>query len=192
MFNISKIKFDKDGLVPMIIQDSDSGAVLSLFYADQKAIEKMEKEGYVWRFSRSKKKLMKKGEESGCIQKIISIKFDCDCDAILVKVQPSGPACHTGKFSCFSDLGSILSQLTKVIAERKLKPSKNSYVSSIINDKQKIIDKLNEELVELIEAKKNSEIVWEAADLLFFMLVYLENRSIKFSKVLNELERRRK
>lgn len=188
----NKIKFDKNGLVPMIIQDADSGSVLSLFYADQEAIDKMEKDGYVWRYSRSKEKLMKKGEESGFFQKIISMKVDCDCDAILIKVQPSGPACHTGNFSCFNDSGPVLTQLIKTISDRKQNPKQNSYVSSIINDKQKIIDKLNEELVELIEAKEDKEIIWEAADLLFFMLVYLENRSIKFSKVLDELERRRK
>lgn len=192
MIKLDKIKFGKDNLVPMIIQDVDSGSVLSLFYADQKAIDKMEKEGYVWRYSRSKKKLMKKGEESGFFQKISSMKFDCDCDAILIKVQPSGPACHTGKLSCFDDSGPIITQLIKTLSDRKQNPKPDSYVSSIINDKQKIIDKLNEELVELIEAKEDKEIIWEAADLLFFMLVYLENRSIKFSKVLDELERRRK
>ena len=188
----SKIKFDENGLVPMIIQDVDSGAVLSLFYANQESLGRMNREGMVWRYSRSKKKLMKKGEESGNFLKVVSISLDCDSDALLVKVQPTGPACHTGKSSCFGDFGSVLTQLVKIIAERKQNPKPKSYVSSIVNDKQEIINKLNEELAELIEAEKDSEIIWEAADLLFFMLVYLENRSIKFSQVLYELERRRK
>lgn len=185
------IKFDQNGLVPLIIQDADSGAVLSLFYANQEALDRMNQSGYVWRYSRSKKKLMKKGEESGFFQKVVSISPDCDSDALLVLVRPTGPACHTGKSSCFGDQ-LLIDKLTKIIAERKSVPKSNSYVSSIVNDREKVIDKLNEELDELITAEKDSEIIWEAADLLFFMLVYLENRSIKFSKVLEELERRRK
>ncbi|VVC04044.1 Phosphoribosyl-AMP cyclohydrolase [Candidatus Bilamarchaeum dharawalense] len=184
------MKFDKTGLIPMIIQDSESGTVLSLFYGNKESMKKMKKDGYVWRYSRSKKQIMRKGDQSGNRQKVVSISQDCDSDALLVKVEPSGPACHKKKFSCFCDDGPILLRLTKKIAERKQKPSKKSYVSSIIASRQKIINKLNEELAELIEAEKNSEIIWEAADLLFFMLVYLENRSIKFSKVLDELERR--
>ncbi|MFH1785212.1 MAG: bifunctional phosphoribosyl-AMP cyclohydrolase/phosphoribosyl-ATP diphosphatase HisIE [Candidatus Micrarchaeota archaeon] len=188
---MSEIKFDLNGLIPLIVQDADSGSVLSLFYANQDAIDRMKKEGYVWRYSRSKKKLMKKGEESGNFLKVVSISPDCDSDALLVKVRPTGPACHTGAFSCFGDQ-LILDKLTKVISNRKKDPQPNSYVSSIINDKQEIVNKLNEELLELLNAEKDDEIIWEAADLLFFMLVYLENRSIKFSKVLDELERRRK
>lgn len=188
---VSEIKFDSNGFIPLIVQDADSGSVLSLFYANQDAIDRMKKEGYVWRYSRSKKKLMKKGEESGNFLKVVSISPDCDSDALLVKVRSTGPACHTGAFSCFGDQ-LILDKLTKVISNRKKNPQPNSYVSSIINDKQEIVNKLNEELLELINAEKDDEIIWEAADLLFFMLVYLENRSIKFSKVLDELERRQK
>jgi len=81
-----KLKFNPDGLIPLIIQDADSGTVLSLFYANQEAIDKMQETGHVWRYSRSKNKLMQKGEESGNVQKIIEIKEDCDSDALLVKV----------------------------------------------------------------------------------------------------------
>jgi phosphoribosyl-ATP pyrophosphohydrolase/phosphoribosyl-AMP cyclohydrolase len=219
--NAKNIKFDDRGLVPIIIQDADNGTVLSLMYANQEAIDKMYETGFVWRFSRAKNRLMKKGEESGNVQKVVSITRDCDCDALLVKVKPSGPACHNGTASCFqspvssfgsrvlspesrvSSLGTktnkldtarlaIISELVTTISDRKQNPKPGSYTSSIVNDKKQIIEKLNEEFEELLAAEKEDEIAWEAADLLYFMLVYLENRRVKFSKVLEELERRQK
>ena len=187
-----KIKFGKDGLVPVIVQDEGSSAVLSLFYANAEAIGKMNDEGYVWRYSRRMGRLSKKGEVSGNCQKIVSMKADCDSDALLVKVKPEGPACHTGEYSCFGETKSIIPELTEVIAGRKRDPKKGSYVSGLVNDREKIIDKLREELEELIDAGGEKDIAWEAADLLFFMLVYLENREVEFSRVLKELERRRR
>ncbi len=196
-----KLKFNPDGLIPLIIQDADSGTVLSLFYANQEAIDKMQETGHVWRYSRSKNKLMQKGEESVNVQKIIEIKEDCDSDALLVKVNPKGPACHKGTVSCFESgvMGgsnqSILSELIAVLRDRKKNPKKGSYTSSILNNQKEIIAKLREECEEFIEAgekKEDKEVVWEAADLLFFMLVYLENRDVEFADVLKELKRRRK
>ncbi|MBS3068541.1 bifunctional phosphoribosyl-AMP cyclohydrolase/phosphoribosyl-ATP diphosphatase HisIE [Candidatus Micrarchaeota archaeon] len=186
------MKFDKDGVIPMIVQDADSLAVLSLFYGNKESIEKMKKTGFVWRYSRSKNKLMKKGAISGNTMKVISVSEDCDSDALLVKVKPLGSACHTNSYSCFKEEKNILSELIEVISERKKYPKGNSYTSKIVNDRNAIIAKLREELEELIEAKKKSDIKWEAADLLYFILVYLENRNINFSEVLNELKRRRK
>jgi phosphoribosyl-ATP pyrophosphohydrolase/phosphoribosyl-AMP cyclohydrolase len=176
----------------MIIQDARGGAVLSLFYANMEAIEKMNQEGYVWRYSRKLGRIIKKGETSGNFQKVISIQNDCDSDALLVKVKPSGPACHTNAYSCFGETIPILTELTDVISERKQSKSQHSYVSGIVNDRMATVAKLREELDELICAGKKSEVVWEAADLLFFMLVYLENRGIELNEVLGELRRRRK
>ncbi|MBU0532764.1 phosphoribosyl-ATP diphosphatase [Candidatus Micrarchaeota archaeon] len=186
-----KINFDRDNLIPMIIQDSDSGLVLSLFYTNAKAIAKMQDDGYVWRYSRKLKRVIKKGETSKNYQKVVSIENDCDSDALLVKVRPEGPACHTGQYSCFGNTKPFIKQLTDVISDRRRNPKKTSYVSSIVFKKEKIISKLREELKELIEADKKKEIIWEAADLFFFLLVYLENRDIKFIQVLDELKRRR-
>lgn len=185
------IKFDKNGLIPMIIQDAETGVVLSLFYANQESIAKTKDTGYVWRYSRSKQKLMKKGEESGNMQKVVSMQEDCDSDALLVKVKPQGPACHKGKYSCFKQEKPILNELLEVIRDRKENPKQGSYTSSIVNNKEKIIAKLREELDELIQAEKPEEIQWEAADLLYFMLVYLENKDVKFADVLKELKKRR-
>lgn len=187
-----KLKFDKDGLLPMIVQDADSGAVLSLFYANKEAVEKTMEEGYIWRYSRKLGRLSKKGEQSGNSQRVISVGTDCDSDALLVKVRSDGPMCHTGAYSCFSGAKPILQELTEVLADRKKNPKKGSYTSGLLHDQEGIASKLREEVEELIEAEKDEDIAWEAADLLFFMLVYLENRDIKFSKVLDELRRRRK
>ena len=144
------MRFDKDGLIPMIIQDATTGVVLSLFYANRESLEKMKKAGFVYRYSRSKKKVMKKGEESGNSMTVVSIESDCDKDALLVRVQPSGPACHTGQHSCFGNdkelkkyRATILQELAAVIKERKLNP-KDSYTSKIVRKRDVIIQKLRE------------------------------------------------
>ena len=190
--DVDRIQFNEAKLVPMIVQDATTGIVLSLFYANEGSFEKMKTTGYIWRYSRKLGKVIKKGEESGNCQKVISIELDCDGDALLVKVLPEGPACHTGAYSCFSKTtnpSTILGELEQVLYERK---NLNSYSSSITNNKENAITKLREELEELIEADEEKELVWEAADLLFFFLTYLQNRSIKLSQVLQELRRRRK
>ncbi len=189
---IGRIKYGKDGLVPVIVQDAKTNVVLSLFYANSEALGKMEEEKYVWRYSRKLGRLIKKGEMSGNFQKIVEIREDCDSDALLVRVEPMGPACHTGEYSCFGGEMPLLNELIEVIADRKKNPKKGSYVSGIVGKKEKVVEKLREELDELIEAETDAEIRWEAADLFFFMLVYLENRGVSFSSVLEELRGRRK
>lgn len=191
---LKKINFDSNGLVPIIIQDDRTGSVLSLFYANKEALDRTEQTGFVWRYSRSKQRLMQKGEESGNIMKVVSISPDCDSDALLVRVIPKGPACHSGEISCFKNANSagLLAELIRTIKNRKEKPSNESYTSSIVNNREKIIEKLREELQELIEAKRKKDIKWEAADLMYFLLVYLENQNLPFKEVLKELKRRRK
>ena len=186
------MKFDNNGLLPMIIQDANGGAVLTLFYANKESLQKTKETGYVWRFSRSAGKIMKKGETSGNFLKVISIKEDCDSDALLVRVVPSGPACHLGTASCFGQKNesSILSELVGVIKDRKTNPKNGSYTSELLKDCRMIQAKISEEAKEFIEAKKKSEIVWEAADLLFFTLVYLEKNSVELREVMAELARR--
>ncbi len=188
-----KIKYGSDGLIPFIAQDALTGAVLSLFYANEEAITRMNETGFVWRYSRSKKRLMQKGEESGNTMKVVSMAYDCDSDALLVQVEVKGPACHTGTKSCFGDISAnMLEKLAIVIRDRKLNPKKDSYTSSIVNDRDKIVEKLREECEELIDAKEKDAIRWEAADLLYFMLLYLENCEVSFEAALTELKRRRK
>jgi len=188
-----KLKFDFKGLIPLIVQDAETNAVLSLFYANASAIKNMQRTGYVWRYSRSNKKLMMKGATSGNIQKIVSISPDCDGDALLVRVIPNGPACHLGRSSCFvnNDYTDIIQELVEVISYRNKSPKKGSYTSGIVKNRSIIIEKLREELEELIEAKRKKDIKWEAADLLYFLLIYLENQNVQWSEVLKELRRRR-
>ena len=195
-----KLKFDDKGLLPLIVQDAASGQVLSLFYANQQAVGKMKKTGFVWRYSRSQRKLVQKGATSGSVQQVVRLLEDCDGDALLVQVRQQGKgACHAGGWSCFEQTKSrswkLLDELCEVIAQRKLSPKRGSYVSKIVGDRAEIGFKLEEEAGELKEAlleKNDKEVVWEAADLLFFTLVALENRAIDAQRMLQELERRRK
>jgi len=190
----------KEELMPLIVQDYETKQVLSLFYCNKEAISRMKKTGFVWRYSRRYGKVMKKGATSGNFQKIVDLKYDCDKDALLTRVKQEGDgACHTGKWSCFEKekerSWGVLEELIAVIEDRKKNPKKKSYVSSIINKPEEIGDKLIEEAGELEEAlleKPDKEVVWEAADLLFFTLVGLSNRGINIQEVLNELNRRRK
>ncbi len=190
----------KEELIPLIVQDYETKQVLSLFYCNKEAISRMKKTGYVWRYSRRYGKVMKKGTTSGNFQKIRELKYDCDKDALLVRVEQIGNgACHTEKWSCFGKgkerSWGVLEELIDVIGDREKNPKKKSYVSSIINKPDEIGDKLIEEAGELNEAileKPDKEVVWEAADLLFFTLVGLENRGVDLQKVLEELKGRRK
>ncbi|MBI5635904.1 phosphoribosyl-ATP diphosphatase [Candidatus Micrarchaeota archaeon] len=188
------------GLTPLIVQDGLTKQVLSLVYANKESVELMKKTGFVHRYSRQAGRQMRKGDSSGNFQKIISLSKDCDGDALLAVVEQQGTgACHAGGWSCFSvdrqASYGVLDELVKTIKDRKINPSGNSFVSSIISDNQKIGGKLREEAIELAQAlaeKNDSEVVWEAADLLFFTLIALENRGIELERVLDELKRRRK
>ena len=188
------LKFREGGLIPMVIQDVNGGAVLSLFYANKEALKKIRQTGYVWRFSRSKKKLMKKGATSGNVQKVVSVEPDCEGNALLIRVFQKGPSCHKGRASCFSAFSesTALSELISVIRERKKSPKPGSYTSTLLESRRIIEGKLWEECGELIDAKKKKEVIWEAADLLYFMLVFLEKKDVEFREVLRELSRRRK
>lgn len=178
-------------LIPMIIQDSDSGAVLSLVYANVESLRNMRRTGYVWRYSRQQGRVIRKGDTSGNRQKVVGIAWDCDKDSLLVRVRPTGPACHTGQFSCFGEEKPTLIELMEVIKDRRVNPKKDSYTSRIVRDRSAITAKLREECEELIEAEGRGNIRWEAADLLYFLLVYLENRRMSWAEVLKELRRRR-
>lgn len=187
-------------LLPLIVQDEETKQVLSLFYCNEESIKLMKETGYVWRYSRQYGKQMKKGATSGNTQKIISLEYDCDKDALLAIVRQEGKnACHTDKWSCFSEKKNrswgAIEELINVIKQRKKNGGKESYVASIVNSQNKIGEKLREEAAELAEAigeKEDSEVIWEAGDLLFFTLVALENRNIDVEKVIQELKRRRK
>ena len=187
-----------DGLVPAIVQDAATGQVLMLGYMNREAADATVASGKVTFFSRSKSRLWTKGETSGNFLAFISAALDCDRDTILVQADPVGPACHTGNLTCFADTlpdgPGFLGHLGRVIQQRHTQMPKNSYTTSLFRDgKSRIAQKVGEEGVELALARMKDdreEMANEAADLLFHMLVLLEDGGIELADVLKVLRQR--
>ena len=203
--NIQDIKFDEKGLIPAIAQDCSSQAVLMLAYMNEEALRLTLESGYMHYYSRSRNCLWKKGETSGHVQKVVSLSYDCDGDAILAQVEQTGPACHTGSYSCFfnkileqekahSDAG-IIDRLFSVIMDRKTNPQEGSYTNYLFDKGiDKILKKVGEESAETIIAAKNpdnGELRYEAADLIYHLLVLLACKDMSPVEIFDELESRR-
>jgi phosphoribosyl-ATP pyrophosphohydrolase/phosphoribosyl-AMP cyclohydrolase len=202
--NPEEIRFDDKGLVPAIIQDADTLEVLTLAYMNKESLEKTLETGETWFFSRSRQELWHKGATSGNTQSVVSIRYDCDQDALLVMVQPKGPACHTGAVSCFTGgitertttLADyqILQTLEKVILERERQRPEGAYTTYLFEKGvDKILKKVGEEAAEVIIAAKNrshEELKWEAADLLYHLQVLLVEQGLPMKVVLKTLEER--
>lgn len=195
-----KIDFEKsgDGLIPAIVQDAATQRVLMLGYMNREAFEQTRVSGRVTFFSRSRQVLWTKGETSGNFLSVKEILVDCDADAILIKVVPAGPVCHTGSDTCFNETNEnedFLFELEKVIRDRKTNPSAESYTSKLFNrGLNKIAQKFGEEAVELIiEAKDNDVDLFkaEAADVLYHFLVLLRAKNVELRDVFTTLEDRR-
>ncbi len=196
-----KIDFDKykDGLVPAIVQDASTNKVLMLGFMNQEAINKTNNLGKVTFYSRSKQRLWTKGEESGNYLNLVSMLLDCDNDALLVKVNPSGPTCHKGTDTCWQEKNTesfgFISQLEDIIKHRKEngKPE-DSYVASLFDKGiNKIAQKVGEEAVEVvIEAKDTNDNLFlnESADLLFHYLILLQAKGFQLHDVINKLKQR--
>jgi phosphoribosyl-ATP pyrophosphohydrolase/phosphoribosyl-AMP cyclohydrolase len=194
------INFKKyaDGLVPAIIQDANTKSVLMLGFMNQAAVDATISQKNVTFFSRSKNRLWTKGEESGNFLQYISMALDCDQDTLLIQAVPLGPVCHTGTATCWGEDAdndfSFLHQLEQIIGARKNADLSSSYVASLFaKGINKIAQKVGEEAVELvIEAlMKNDELFkGEAADLLFHLLVLLEDRGIGLEEVIKLLQER--
>ena len=192
---------NKEGLVPAIIQDPDTKNVLMLGYMNREALDKTMNTGLVTFYSRSKKRLWTKGEESGNYLRYQEVLVDCDFDALLISAKPDGPTCHQGTDTCWgkenTDSQGFLSQLESIIENRKSNPEQEgSYVSSLFRSGiNKIAQKVGEEAVEtVIEAKDNDDdrFLNESADLVFHLLILLQARGYRFRDVLNKLEDRHK
>jgi phosphoribosyl-AMP cyclohydrolase / phosphoribosyl-ATP pyrophosphohydrolase len=195
----SKLNFAKgDGLIPAIIQDSQTNKVLMLGYMNQEALEKTQQEQVVTFYSRTKERLWTKGETSGNFLKVREIVVDCDGDTLLIKVNPMGVVCHTGSDTCFEETNqgkaSFLHYLQNVIHERKINPTEGSYTSKLFaKGVNKIAQKVGEEAVELvIEAKDENMHLFknEAADLLFHYLILLEEKNIHLDEIIEVLQER--
>jgi len=191
---------EKTGLIPAIVQDSNTGKVLMLGYMNPEALETTRKNGRVTFFSRSKQRLWTKGEESGHFLELVSISEDCDQDALLVKAIPHGPTCHKGTDTCWGEENTgqlgFLTALEGVIRDRRKNAPENSYVSSLFSKGiNKIAQKVGEEAVELvIESKDDSEELFlnESADLLFHYLILLQAKGYTLSDVVDILKQRHK
>ena len=190
---------NKNGLVPVIIQDFITRQVLMLGYMNKEAYEKTVESGKVTFFSRTKERLWTKGEESGNFLNLVSIKNDCDNDTLLVKVKPEGPVCHKGTGTCWDETNEqffgFLSELENVIKSRRLNAnSENSYVASLFEKGiNKIAQKVGEEAIEtVIEAKDDNDNLFlnESADLLFHYLILLQAKGFKLQDVVKILEGR--
>ncbi|MEH7335198.1 bifunctional phosphoribosyl-AMP cyclohydrolase/phosphoribosyl-ATP diphosphatase HisIE [Neobacillus drentensis] len=200
------VRFDEKGLVPAIIQDAGTKEVLTLAYMNEESLAKTIETGETWFYSRSRQELWHKGATSGNTQKVVSINYDCDQDALLVLVYPKGPACHTGAVSCFSEGVldrktsledyQILQTLEKVILEREQERPEGAYTTYLFEKGvDKILKKVGEEAAEVIIAAKNrdqEELRWEAADLLYHLQVLLVEQGLPFREVLRTLEERHK
>lgn len=194
-----KVDFEKyaDGLVPAVIQDYNTQKVLMLGFMNAEALQKTEETGLVTFYSRSKKRLWTKGEESGNHLQLRQILLDCDKDSLLIKAEPNGPVCHTGADTCWSEKNhkeDFLYYLEHIIELRRTGIDEKSYVRQLFNKGiNKMAQKVGEEAVELvIEAKDVNQALFlnEAADLLFHYLILLQAKNCSLSDVVKILEQR--
>ena len=203
---LKEVDFEKGGgLLPVVVQDATTGQVLMQAYVNREALEKTLQTGYAHYYSRSRKKLWKKGETSGNVQLVKEVKLDCDGDSLLYLVEQKGNACHTGAYSCFyrtlAEDGSaepnpvaVLKELYHLIEQRKKELPEGSYTASLFKSgEDRILQKVGEESVETILAMKSGkkeEAVYETADLLYHLLVALVDKGITLEEVARELKRR--
>lgn len=200
--NIDDVKFDERGLVPAIVQDATTREVLTLAYMNRESLAKTIETKQTWFWSRSRGELWHKGETSGNTQQVVSLTLDCDRDAVVVLVDPAGPACHTGATSCFetganaTGIGSVLDQLYEVIQSRERERPAQSYTTYLFDEGlDKILKKLGEESAETIIAAKNDDqerLVSETSDLMYHLLVLLVARGVSLEEIAKELGKRRK
>ena len=196
---MNNIDFNKgNGLVPVVIQDNNTLQVLMVGYMNEEAFKKTQDEGKVTFFSRSKNRLWTKGETSGNFLIVKEITTDCDNDALLIKVNPAGPVCHTGRKSCFGEETpkGFIFELEQIVSQRIDNNISESYTNKLFRKGlNKIAQKVGEEAVELIiEAKDDDSVLFknEAADLLYHLLILLKAKSISFSEIEEVLLNRHK
>jgi phosphoribosyl-AMP cyclohydrolase / phosphoribosyl-ATP pyrophosphohydrolase len=211
---LSAVRFGADGLVPVVAQESRSGDVLMVAFANRDALDRTLATGLAHYYSRSRGVLWQKGETSTHVQRVVEVRLDCDGDTILYRVEQTGPACHTGTRTCFSTVigrtggqadvntaeedpgGHLLSRLARTIAQRAAERPKGSYTAELLAQGiGKASQKVGEEAVELVVAANSEDderLASEAADLLYHLLVLLQARGVPLDVVLQELDRRQK
>lgn len=194
---MNDLKFGPEGLIPAVVRDASTGAILTLAYMNEESLRKTEETGETWFWSRSRNQLWHKGETSGNSQRVVHIAPDCDRDALVVTVEPRGPACHTGASSCFEGIPAPaldLPGLMRVVRNRYETRPAGSYSASLFNaGREKIARKVGEEAVEVVIAaltEPRDRVVSEVADLLFHVTVMLTDAGIDWTEVGAELAKR--
>lgn len=200
------MQFDANGLIPAVVQHARSGEVLMLGYMNEAALHATLESGLVTFWSRSRQALWRKGETSGNLLRLVEVRHDCDGDALLVQAEPDGPTCHTGQPSCFhrtlhDDLtttrppaSGVLARLQDTIRQRRASDDTESYTVRLLRGGvDRIGKKIGEEATEVVIAAKNAapaELIYEAADLVYHLLVLLESQQVPLDAVFEELQRR--
>ncbi len=191
--------FDGAGLLPVVVQDRASGDVLMVAWANQEALAKTAESGLAHFWSRSREALWKKGETSGNELRVVEARADCDRDTLLLLVEPTGPACHTGARSCFGEgsptAAGMLEELARVVAERAKASPETSYTARLLaKGPDQVLKKVGEEATEVVLAARvqsDERLAEETADLLYHLVVALHQRGLPLARVMDELRRRR-
>lgn len=206
MIDFNQIKFNQEGLIPVVTQHVETKEVLMLAYMNQESLQKTIDEKVAYYFSRSRQSLWKKGETSGHYQYVKSITYDCDGDSLLMQVEQEGVACHENVMSCFhnpiiedvsyTQSDSVIESIYATIKERKESPIAGSYTNYLFDKGiDKILKKVGEETAEIIIAAKNpgkDELIYEISDFAYHILVLMVEKGIKISDIKNELKGRQK
>ncbi|WP_339060415.1 bifunctional phosphoribosyl-AMP cyclohydrolase/phosphoribosyl-ATP diphosphatase HisIE [Tepidibacillus marianensis] len=197
--DFSKIKWNEKGLLPAVVQDTNTKKVLMVAYMNEESLQLTIESGETWFWSRSRQELWHKGATSGHIQKVKDLRLDCDQDTLLVHVEQTGVACHTGSYTCFQEekemeSSKILDELAQLIQKRDQERPEGSYTTYLFEQGvDKILKKVGEEATEVIIAAKNvdrQELIGEASDLLYHLLVLFQAKGIRLEEVMMELQKR--
>ena len=206
MITWAELEKNEAGLVPVVVQDANTREILMLAYANEVSFNLTIQTQMGYYYSRSRQSLWQKGQQSGHVQKIVTVTTDCDRDTLLYQVHQSGPACHTGQHNCFFEpivsykeeisIGSALGELAEIISKRKKADPTSSYTAKLLHEGvDRIAKKVGEEAAEVIIAAKNrnsDEMRWEVSDLMYHLSVLLENQELSWQDVANELIHRHK
>lgn len=214
MSDTSGINFGESGLLPCIVQDRASGAVLTLAYMNADSLARTRETGETWFFSRSRGELWHKGETSGNTQRVVELRYDCDADALLAIVEPAGPGCHTGEFSCFyralgegdvaageGEAGAASArqsfeapgELQRTLDARREAMPEGSYTTTLLNDPGLIAEKVLEEAEEVTRAAReetDERVAEEAADVIYHMAVLMTSRGLRLQDAFDVLNNR--
>jgi phosphoribosyl-ATP pyrophosphohydrolase/phosphoribosyl-AMP cyclohydrolase len=199
---LEDVAFGESGLLPCVVQDWNTGEVLTVAYMNEEALARTRETGETWFWSRSRQELWHKGETSGNVQRVRELRWDCDADTLLALVEPAGPACHTGNRTCFfqgetepAAPHEALPALERVVADRRAAPTEGSWTAKLLADPPLIGAKVEEEAEEVARAAReesDERVAEEAADVLYHLTVLLASRDLSLADAYEVLNARRR